>query len=117
MEDFHERILSFTQTFYQRALMRADKEEFKKAEFAASAALTTAALLSEDEDTPNDIRTKANILRIASKKLLSEIWKVQVEGYGERFLSGRKSREEKFADECEAELYSAMKEAKKLRNR
>lgn len=113
MEEFHERVLMYAQTLYERALMRADKEEFKKAEFAASIALGATALLVEDEDTPEHIRAKAIRIKETLRHLLSEIWKAQTEGYGNRFLSGKKSKEEKLMDECMADLDWAIKEVKR----
>lgn len=109
MDSFYERTLGYSQILYERALMRADSEEFKKAEFAATVSLGSATLLVNDEETPPHIRAKAKLIEKASKGLLSELWKAQIEGYGEHFLSGRKSREDKFAEECVDELRAAVR--------
>jgi hypothetical protein len=92
-------------------------KRYRRGEATVSAAMGAAAFLLEDSETPDAVRTNAAALAKASASLLGDLRRLQVEEYGDTFLSGFDRRIQNDITEFVEDLREAAKEAQEVSRR
>jgi hypothetical protein len=92
MATVHERIFFYAEILYQKALERFEAGQYRRAEVSASAAAGASVFVEQDTETSEELRERARNLSRTVEEFMSNIWREETQGHGERFLSGLKKR-------------------------
>ena len=88
----YEGIFKYGNMIYQNALAHFEREQYRLVQIKASASAGAIGYLIGVPETPPAIRQMAAQLFSAIDNLISEARKAEVQKYGEKFLSGSKTK-------------------------